>query len=185
MDPKTQAVTAVQLLTPLVDRTREDQLDKATPCASWAVRDLLNHVIGGGHMFAAGLRGEAIGGDPDADLVGEDHRASFHGAIDGFTAALEATDDLDKMVTLPFGTMPAVIALQLAAGDLLVHSWDLSQATGQAFDPPTDFVEASYAFFQVAVTDDLRAAGMFGPAQPVDDDAPPLAKLLAHAGRQP
>jgi uncharacterized protein (TIGR03086 family) len=73
----------------------------------------------------------------------------------------------------------------LAAGDLLVHSWDLSQATGQAFDPPTDFVEASYAFFQVAVTDDLRAAGMFGPAQPVDDDAPPLAKLLAHAGRQP
>jgi uncharacterized protein (TIGR03086 family) len=185
MDPKTQATTAVQLLTPLVEGTRADQLDIQTPCSEWKVRDLLNHVIGGGHMFASGLRGEAFeGGAGPTDVVGDDHRASFRTSMDGFSAALAGTDDLDKPVSLPFGTLPAVAALQLAAGDLLVHSWDLAQATGQPFDPPADFVEASYGFFQVAVNDDLRAAGLFGPAVEVDSDAAALTKLLAHSGRR-
>ena len=135
-------------------------------------------------MFAAGLRGETFADDGPADLVGDDHRASFKTSIDGFTSALAATDDLDQPVSLPFGTLPAVAALQLAAGDLLVHSWDLAQATGQPFDPPTDFVEASYGFFQVAVNDDLRAAGLFGSPHAVSSDATALNKLLAHAGRQ-
>jgi uncharacterized protein (TIGR03086 family) len=185
MDPKTQASTAVQLLEPLVNASRPDQLDNQTPCSQWKVRALLNHVIGGGYMFAAGLRGEAFdasGAPPD--LVGSDHAASFRSAIDSFSAALAGTDDLNKMVSLPFGTLPAVAALQLAAGDLLVHGWDLAQATGQPFNPPVEFVEAAYAFFQVAVNDDLRAAGLFGPAIDVAGDASALTKLLAHAGRQ-
>ncbi|HEX9260498.1 MAG TPA: TIGR03086 family metal-binding protein [Acidimicrobiales bacterium] len=185
MDPKTQALTAVELLQPLVNNTSVDQLDNQTPCSEWKVRDLLNHVIGGGHMFAAGLRGDPVSGDGSADLVGDDHKASFQGAVDSLGAALEATDDLNQIVVLPFGTMPAVIALQVAAGDLLVHCWDLSQATGQSFDPPIEFVEASYGFFQMAVNDDMRAAGMFAPAVPAPDDAPPLTKLLMFAGRQP
>ena len=103
--------------------------------------------------------------------------------MESFNAALAATDDLDQPVVLPFGTLPAVAALQLAAGDLLVHSWDLAQATGQSFDPPTDFVDSSYQFFKVAVTDDLHAAGLFGPPCDVAGDSGPFAKLLAHAGR--
>jgi uncharacterized protein (TIGR03086 family) len=186
MDPKSQATTAVQLLTPLVEGTRADQLGNPTPCSDWSVRDLLNHVIGGGHMFASGLRGDALpSGDGPTDLVGDDHRAAFRTSIDGFSSALADTNDLDKPVSLPFGTLPTVAALQLAAGDLLVHSWDLAQATGQPFDPPADFVEASYGFFQMAVNDDLRAAGLFGPPLEVSSDAAPLTKLLAHSGRRP
>ena len=184
MDPKTQATTAVQILTPLVDGARPDQLDNATPCAEWRVRDLIGHVIGGGHMFAAGLRGETFDADPTTDLVGGDHRAAFRQAIDGFTTALAGTDELDAPVVLPFGTLPAAAALQLAAGDLLVHAWDLARATGQAFDPPADFVEASLGFFQMAVDDSMRAAGLFGPAVAVANTEPALVRLLAHAGRQ-
>lgn len=183
MDPKTQATTAVALLTPLVDGTRTDQLDVQTPCSQWKVRDLINHVVGGGYMFATGLRGETMDGDPTADLLGGDHRGAYHGAIDAFSAALADADDLDSPVTLPFGTLPTAAALQLAAGDLLVHAWDLATATGQSFEPPVDFVDSSYAFFQFAVNDDLRAAGLFGPAVDVSAEAAPFVKLLAHAGR--
>ena len=185
MDPKTQATTAVQILTPLVDGTRADQLGNQTPCSEWKVRDLLNHVIGGGHMFASGLRGETFAGDGSADLVGDDPAASFHAAIDSFSSALANTDDLGQPVSLPFGTLPAAAALQLAAGDLLVHSWDLAQATGQPFDPPTEIVEASYGFFKVAVNDGMRTAGLFGPPIEVADDAAALTRLLAHSGRRP
>ena len=184
MDPKTQATTAVQLLTPLVEGTAEDRLDNQTPCTEWKVRDLLNHVIGGGHMFAAGLRGDEPAGAPPTDLVGDDHRASYKAAIDNFSDALSGTEDLGKPVSLPFGTLPTVAALQLAAGDLLVHSWDLAHATGQSFDPPDDFVQASYDFFKVAVNDDLRNAGLFAPAIDVAGDADALQKLLAHSGRR-
>jgi uncharacterized protein (TIGR03086 family) len=185
MDPKTQAITAVELLSPLVNGTRADQLGNQTPCRDWKVRDLLNHVIGGGHMFAAGLRGDAPGGSAGpTDFVGDDYRAAFRTSIDGFSAALADTKDLDKPVSLPFGTLPAVAALQLAAGDLLVHSWDLAQATGQPFDPPIEIVEASYGFFKVAVNDDMRKAGLFGPPYEVADDAAALTRLLAHAGRR-
>ncbi|MGZ4807491.1 MAG: TIGR03086 family metal-binding protein [Ilumatobacteraceae bacterium] len=184
MDPKTQATTAVQILTPLVDGTRDDQLGNQTPCSEWKVRDLLNHVIGGGHMFASGLRGETFAGGGPSDLGGDDPRASFHAAIDSSSSALANTDDLGQPVSLPFGTLPAAAALQLAAGDLLVHSWDLAQATGQPFDPPTEIVEASYGFFKVAVNDDMRKAGLFGPPYEVADDAAALTRLLAHAGRR-
>ena len=184
MDPKTQATTAVQILTPLVDGTRADQLGNQTPCSEWTVRDLLNHVIGGGHMFASGLRGETFAPGGPTDLVGDDPSAAFHAAIDSFSSALAGTDDLGQSVSLPFGTLPAAAALQLAAGDLLVHSWDLAQATGQPFDPPTEIVEASYGFFKVAVNDGMRNAGLFGPPYEVADDAAALTRLLAHAGRR-
>ena len=106
MDVQTQAVTAAKLLTALVDGTDADQLNVQTPCAEWKVRDLMNHFIGGAHMFAAGLRGEVLSGEAPDDLVGSDHRASFHAALDSFGSALAATDDLERELTLPFGTMP-------------------------------------------------------------------------------
>ena len=43
--------TAVTTLASLAESTRPDQLDQPTPCAKWRVRDLLNHVVGGGHAF--------------------------------------------------------------------------------------------------------------------------------------
>ena len=35
-----------------------DQLDLPTPCASWKVRDIINHVVAGGYFFAAVATGE-------------------------------------------------------------------------------------------------------------------------------
>ena len=57
MDSPDQARTAVEVLTPLVHATPASALTNPTPCDKWAVRDLLNHLVGGGYMFAAGLNG--------------------------------------------------------------------------------------------------------------------------------
>ena len=32
-----------------------DQLDDPTPCASWKVRDVINHVVGAQHYFVGAL----------------------------------------------------------------------------------------------------------------------------------
>ena len=74
---------------------------------------------------------------------------------------------------------------RIAAGDLLVHGWDLSQATGQGFQPPQDVVGEIEGFYRVAIGPELRAGGSFGEPVEVAPDAAPLERLVAFAGRQP
>jgi uncharacterized protein (TIGR03086 family) len=184
MDSKEQAIAAVELLTPLVRNTAAAQLTNATPCDKWAVADLINHLVGGGYMFAFSLRGEPIEGDPSANLLGDDHVAAFVAAVEEFRQAAAEQRDLSTPTVLPFATLPADVALRLAAGDLLVHSWDLAQATGQAFDPPSDFVAEALDFFEMAIGPEMRD-GMFGPALAIEATATPMDRLLAFAGRHP
>ncbi len=186
MDAIAQTNTAVDLLTPLVEGTRPDQLTNATPCTEWTVRNLVNHFVLGGHMFATSLRGESLaGGDPNTDLLGEDYLGAYQASIADFRGAVAGLSDLETPVTLPFGTLPADAALRIAAADLLVHAWDLSQATGQPFDPPTEFVESVDGFYRLVITPDFRATGLFGSPREAAADADAMDRLVAFAGRQP
>jgi uncharacterized protein (TIGR03086 family) len=185
MDSPDQARTAVEVLTPLVHATPASALTNPTPCDKWAVRDLLNHLVGGGYMFAAGLNGDALDGDPNADLIGDDHVAAYDGAIAAFSSALAGASDLSAEVTLPFATLPADVALRIAAADLLVHAWDLATATGQTFDPPVEFVESVTPFYAEFISPQLRQGGLFGAEVGAGADARPIDRLVALAGRRP
>ncbi len=185
MDSPDQARTAVAVLTPLVHGTPASALANPTPCDEWAVADLLNHLVGGGQMFAAGLRGDAVTGPPDTDLLGDDHIAAYDEAIAAFSSALANASDLSAPVTLPFATLPADVALRIAAADLLVHAWDLATATGQSFDPPVDFVDSVTPFYAEFISPPLREGGLFGPEIEVSADATSLDRLVALAGRKP
>ena len=186
MNASEQALTAVAVLTPLVHATPASALTNPTPCDKWAVRDLISHLVGGGYVFAAGLRGDTVDpGEAPADLVGDDHVAAYDAAIAAFETALAGTDDLSRPVTLPFATIPADVALRIAAADLLVHSWDLATATGQPFEPPVEFVEAVEPFYKEFIAPPLRDGDTFAEAVIVDDRATPIERLVAFAGRQP
>jgi len=128
VDAAEQTNLAIELLTPLVEGTRPDQLTNDTPCDEWAVRDLINHFVGGGHMFAASLRGDAV--DPGAgppDLRGDDYVGAYAASIADFRASLSSLSSPEQPAALPFGTVPADIALRIAAG-----------AFGEPVEPPPD-----------------------------------------------
>ena len=110
-----------------------DQLDAATPCASWKVSDLVNHVVGGQYMFHSALQDQP----PSAaapDFAAGDFVASFDEGAAQAVAAFQAEGVMDRIVRLPFGELPGSQLLYLAATDTFVHGWDLAKATGQ----PTD-----------------------------------------------
>ncbi len=65
MDAIEQTNAAIDMLTPLVEHTSIEQLTNPTPCSKWTVADLVSHFVGGGHLFAASLRGTPL------DLEGE------------------------------------------------------------------------------------------------------------------
>jgi uncharacterized protein (TIGR03086 family) len=185
MDAIAQTTVAIDLLTPLVEGTRQDQLGDPTPCTDWTVADLIGHFVVGGHLFAASLRGAEISGEPAADVLGDDHVAAYRASIADFQDAVGHLDSLEKPAQLPFGTVPAEIALRIAAGDLLVHGWDLSQATGQGFAPPEEVVGEIEGFYRIAIGPELRAGGSFGEPVEIDADAVALDRLVAFAGRRP
>ena len=68
--------------------------------------------------------------------------------------------------------------------EILVHAWDLAQATGQAavLDPDLvrDALETARLFAPAG-----RAAGLIGPERAIPADADDLTRLLALFGRNP
>lgn len=188
MRPSDQIDLVLATATGLVGGIRPDQLGDPTPCEAWTVRDLVNHLVGGGQLFAAAFSGEDLSGmdanAPLPDFLGDDPAGAWKASVASFQEALARPGVLERDVALPFATLPAAAALDVAATDVLIHCWDLARATGQPFDPPTELVESAYAFARQFIGD-TRDGHSFADAVPVGDGATPLDRLVAYAGRRP
>jgi uncharacterized protein (TIGR03086 family) len=174
----------------VVDGIEPGQLGNATPCDDWTVRDVLNHITAGAQMFAiAAAEGavpdECLGALMVDDQLGDDYRGAFRAAADEALDAFSRPGVLDEVVTLPFGEMPAGVALDIAIFDVATHTWDLAKATGQSTALDPDVLDAAYSLALAMLSDEWRASGMFGAAVAVAADAPVQDKLAALAGRTP
>jgi uncharacterized protein (TIGR03086 family) len=185
--PTEQLDPTITDLRRLVAGTRPEQLTEPTPCAKWTVRDLVNHLVGGGHMFGAAFRGEPMG-DPDApmpDLLGDDHVAAFEAAVADFIDGADTPGAMERPVALPFATLPGEVALQIASFDLMVHCWDLATSTGQAYEPSAESAEGALAVAQMIIQPEARDGDTFAAEVPAPTGATPLERLVAFTGRLP
>jgi uncharacterized protein (TIGR03086 family) len=188
MAPSEQLAFQAGAIRGLLVNTTPDQLDNATPCADWTVRDLLNHLVGGGYLIGGALKGDSAPIDPDGpmpDLLGDDLVAAWDGSVSTFAEGIDSPGALEREVTLPFGTLPGATLLEILKFDLLVHAWDLATATGQPFDAPADVVEPTFGAARMIVTPEARndAGQPFGPEVAAPDDASPIVRLAAFSGR--
>lgn len=180
----------IEVTTDVVDRIEPDQLDDPSPCEGWTVRDVLNHITAGAEMFALCVREGSV---PDAtlgelmttDRLGDDYRASFQRAAAAANDAFAVPGVMDRIVKLPFGEMPAAMAIDLAIFDVTTHAWDLAKATGQSTDLDADVADAAYRRAQLMLGDEWRSAGMFAGAVEVGPEACAADRLAAFAGRTP
>lgn len=169
---------------------RPEQYDDPTPCASWKVRDVINHLVGANHWFADTVEsGTAPTSESDVggpDVVDGDVLAAYDEASKRAIEAFRAPEALDKTLTLPFGDVPAAAFCMLAANDQYVHAWDLATATGQQTDVAPELAEQLLGFAEQAVGDALRGAdgqAPFGPRVTAPEAASAAAKLAAFCGR--
>jgi len=190
MDEVATMRRVIEVTGDVVDGIRPEQLDSPSPCSAWTVRDVLNHITGGAEMFAICVRDgsvpdELLGEIMGSDRLGDDYQASFHRAADAANDAFAIPGAMDRIVRLPFGEMPAAMAVDIAIFDVTVHAWDLAKATGQSTDFPGDVSDAAYRIAQTMLGDDWRAAGMFGEEVAAPSDASTADRLAAFAGRTP
>jgi uncharacterized protein (TIGR03086 family) len=156
----------------LISGIAPNQWSDPTPCAEWNVRALVEHVVAGNARFAAALSGQA--GTPDG----------YADSVERVLAAFRAPGVLERIVEVPFGRVPGMVALHLRITDVMVHGWDIARATGQQAEYPEHVVEQSLAFSLAALPAVRSDRSPFAPPQPVDDDAPVLDRLAACLGRK-
>jgi uncharacterized protein (TIGR03086 family) len=166
----------------------DEQREATTPCDEWNVARLLDHLLDGQAIFAAGAAGAVVGppsGDPPR-LVGSDPAGQYEAARQATIACYSQPGVLTGMVNTPFGPMPAAQFLGIAICDQLIHGWDLARGTNQDPTMPADLAAAAWQMLSGRISDANRGPGKnFKMAVPVPEDASFQAKLLGYTGRQP
>lgn len=165
----------VETTSQLVDTISADQWSAPTPCTQWDVRTLTDHLLTGQQAFTQILTGRSAA-EPAADF-----RSSAMALVDAF----QQPGALDRIVELPVGAVPGLVAMRLQTVEHLVHGWDLATATGQKAVFPDDAVEATIEFSRGLLTQIPDGPGApFQPIQPAPETAPAIDQLAALLGRK-
>jgi uncharacterized protein (TIGR03086 family) len=181
---------AADQMAAIVLNIREEQLAEPTPCERTSVADMLTHVHGLSIAFrdaAAKISGPTTSGPASADgsqLPG-DWRYSIQAQLAELVQAWRAPEAWQGETVAGGLTMPAEEAGLVVNNELVLHAWDLAQATGQPYEVHPDNLEASWEFVVNTPDDPAAREGLFGPRLPIAEDAPLLDRTLAYAGRNP
>lgn len=174
----------------VVSNITDEQLRDPTPCPDYTVGDLLEHVGG----LALAFRWAADKDHPstddappsgDASRLADDWRTSIPVSVRAMAVAWQAPEAWTGMTKAGGVDLPGEVAGLVALDEVVVHGWDLAVATGQPFEADEASVEGAVGFvsqFSGPGTEDRRD-GLFGPEATPAEDASPLERLLAMAGR--
>ena len=172
----------------VLDAMPPDTLDDPTPCASWDVRALIDHIVGTTE-FCATTAETGLAPTPQAhDYASGDFREAFRAGAAHAVAAFSEKGVMDRAMRLPFADLPGGVYVSIAALDTFVHGWDLAKATGQSTDLDPGVAESLLAFARAAVPATARGPdgiAAFGPPVELAEVSCPADELAAFMGRRP
>jgi uncharacterized protein (TIGR03086 family) len=175
---------AAERAVPVVAGIADGDLGRATPCAEYSVRELVNH------LWQVLVQFQRLAAKESSEF-GEapDRVAGDAGWRDGFAreaAALVAAWSVPGAEEGRTGAMdmPARLVGSMALLDLTVHAWDLARATGRSYEAAPEVV-GPLAAAVAELSPTARKMNVFGPEVEVAADAAPFERLLASTGRRP
>ncbi|MFN2608560.1 MAG: TIGR03086 family metal-binding protein [Acidimicrobiales bacterium] len=163
-----------------------EQFANPTPCASWDVRALVNHIVGGPDVFAEAAETGVSPGRSGEDFTTGDYRAVFRRGAERAVAAFAAEGAMEKPMKVPIGEVPGAMFVHIAAIDTFTHGWDLAKATGQATDLDPELASHLLAVARASLPDRLRGAdgaAPFGPEVEAGESSTAADNLAAFMGR--
>jgi uncharacterized protein (TIGR03086 family) len=171
----------------IISRVRADQASLPTPCRSWDVRALVNHVVHDVQHFTATALGDPWE-EQDTDVIGDDWTGAYRQAADALLSAWRE-GGVDRTLKLPFAEVPAVWAVSQQIADFVVHGWDVAKATGQSTDLDPELGQLALEWARESLRPEYRgdeeSGRAFGPEVTVPEDAPLHDRLAGFFGRDP
>ncbi|MBB5866803.1 uncharacterized protein (TIGR03086 family) [Allocatelliglobosispora scoriae] len=189
-DPIDLLARSLDQVAGLLAAVRTDQESLPTPCRSWTVAQLGDHLIADLDRFLVTAQGGRPDWSADAPEVLTDRAAAFRDGAADLLAAWRQAGDLTGTITLPgLGEVPARFPVDQQVAEFAMHAWDLARATGQpvALDP--EIGQASFDWVSATLKPQFRGdeadGKAFGPETPVAVDAPIYDRLAGVSGRDP
>jgi uncharacterized protein (TIGR03086 family) len=189
--PNPDLHAAADRVSHLVEAVRDEAMDAPTPCPDLPLGALIDHVGGFAKVFTASAKkelGELTSQPPDprADNLEPGWRARIATDLSALADAWDAPDAWDGMTEAGGQEVPGAMAGRIALDELVVHGWDIAQATSQPFDcdEPT-LAEVEFTVQRVRDGHNGDMPGLFGPVVPVAPNAPALDRVLGLTGRNP
>lgn len=203
-DPRGVFLRSWAVATEVAVAVADDQRGAPSPCAEFDAATVRAHLLSVGHRVAALGRGTdpfALGEGVE-EVPGDDWVAAFAAAGDDVARAWLDDANLSRTITLPWAEAPGADILAMYVSEVVLHTWDLARATGQAPTWDDDVVATGFAALQVGLPDEGRVEAFeearahmpegtedftypFAAALPVADDAAGIDRLVAWSGRDP
>ncbi|MFG2820210.1 TIGR03086 family metal-binding protein [Kitasatospora sp. NPDC048365] len=185
-DPRPNYLRALDQLEKLLQQVTPEQLDRATPCSEYTLRELLSHTVGGVHRIAyVGEGGHSQDVPAATGEVGDGEWAATLGRARERAVAAWADDTkLDRPSAVPWGTVPGRFALGGYIMEAVTHTWDIAQVVAPATAFDDELALGALAIAQQVLPADQRDENVpFGPVRPAPADATPTTRLAAWLGR--
>jgi uncharacterized protein (TIGR03086 family) len=181
------------LLEAVLDRTQavvagvpDGTAGDPTPCTEWDVEQLTRHMVGWVTAFERIVATGAMPPGEPNDVEVHDAAAQYRAAADALVGAWRSGDGPDGAYRMMGDPIPGTFLYPMMLGEFIGHGWDLAKATGQPLAWPPEAATAALESMRAMVQPQMRGPGKFvGHEVEVPDDAPPLDKLVAFAGRDP
>lgn len=179
-------------LSALITSVPDGELGRPTPCSEYTVGDLLDHIAGstiafGGAAAKADGPSATMGPQSDASNLDPDWRTTLPLRVKTLAEAWRDPEAWEGMTRVGGGELPGAVAGIITFGELTVHGWDLSKATGLLFEPDPAGLDALFelASQRLGSGNEGARGTAFGPAVPVPEDAPVPDRVLGMLGRDP
>lgn len=170
----------------LITGVREDQLDRATPCTSYTVGILVDHLVGWAHVFDAATNDLDIDRNPDSYVVQEGRAEAFEAAGRRAVEGLRR-HGVDRQMRMVVNPIPGTMVANMMRMEYPGHGWDLAVATGQPVPFTDEEAEEALQAARVTISPEYRGyeEGMFHPVREVDDSATAIQRYVSFLGRDP
>lgn len=179
MDASQQLSELMPVLREVVGGVGPDDLTRSTPCASFDIAGVLEHMIGGASAFAPAFRGAEPGAPLEGDVL-----ARWSAAMTELVGAVTSEGALERTLQTPFGELTGAAFAQYVVFDGLVHGWDISTALGTDYSPPAGVVSAVATALPALVPNPARDGDTFAAAQDAPPGASDLERVVAFSGRK-
>lgn len=183
---------AARRMANLVRGVSDEQLGDPTPCSETTVGDLLDHISGLTLAFTDAARkahpeGGSRAPSADASVLGPDWRTRIPNDLDILVQAWRDPAAWTGDTRAGGVELPGEVAGLVALNELVVHSWDVSRATGLAYDCDRPSLEGAHGFLTQfsGPGHEAEREGGFGPVVAVPDDASLLDRVIGLSGRNP
>ena len=176
LTPLVASEAALAALQPVLRNLTPEDRPKRTPCADFTAHELADHLLASLAQLGA--------------MAGADLAVPAEGSLEDKVSVLTAqvldawrVVDLGGTLTTPDGEVPAAFLASILPMELVLHGWDLAQASGQRLHVSDELVTYVRELAEGVIT---RGRGSsFGDEVSCGDDASAVDRFAAYAGRTP